>query len=305
MLEGLQRAFDVEDFPEITFILAVILLAVFLFTNDETVNPIYKSLSNSTCSISCPNTCKYELGNQFCVQTDFSSCSCVYQKLNFYENLLGFIPGRPQIYSLTTYIFVHASFTHVLFNILFLIIAGLALEEAVGRWVYLAVFLAAGYFAAVFDILGRFLSGFYSFANGTCAGPYLHCVNLGGPFIGASGAIFGVMAVASLARPLEKVPTILVILAFLPFIQLFFQYQTSLNYFTSIFISAFVIIIALTIFLLTPNTVPILVAMLVFLFSWMFVILFNTSGDVSNVGHLGGVLGGLIAYFLFGKVKRT
>jgi membrane associated rhomboid family serine protease len=260
MFESLARAFDVEDFPEITFILSVIMIAVFLFTNTN---------------------------------------------IPFYENLLGFIPAKPQIYSLTTYIFIHSSFTHVLFNILFLIIAGIAVEEALGSWVYLAVFFAAGYSSALFDILGRFLTGFFNIMNQTCSGAYMSCVNLGGPFIGASGAIFGVMAVASLTRPLEKVPTVLVVLAFLPFAQMYFQFQSNIDYFTSLFVTAFIVIIAVTIFLLTPNTIPIIFAMFAFLFSWIFVIFFTSAGNVSNLGHLGGVIGGLIAYFLFGRSKST
>jgi membrane associated rhomboid family serine protease len=260
MFEGWQRAFDIEDFPEVTFILAVVILAIFLFTNSNIV---------------------------------------------FYENLFGFIPARPQIYSLFTYMFVHADFTHVLFNLLFLIIAGLAVEETLGRVAYLSVFFASGFIAAMFDILGRFLTGFFNIMNHVCSGTLLNCVNLGGPFIGASGAIFGVMAVAALIKPMEKVPTILVILAFLPFLQMYFQFQMNLDYFISLFVTGFVVVIALTIFFISPSTIPILVAMLAFLFSWIFVILLNTSGDVSNIGHLGGVLGGLISYFVFSKVKRT
>ena len=260
MLESLERFFNIEEFPEITFILAAIILAVFLFTDSN---------------------------------------------IPFYENLFGFIPGRPQVWSLTTYIFIHANFTHVFFNLLFLIIAGIAIEETLGKWVYISVFFASGYVAVIFDIIGRFLGGFFDIMNKTCTGSFLSCVNLGGPFVGASGAIFGIMAVASLIKPAEKIPTILVLLAFIPFIQTYWEFQSHYNYFTTIFITAFVGILAMTIFFISPGTVPIFVGMLCFMLSWIFVILLNTSGNVSNVGHLGGVVGGLVSYFIFAKRKST
>lgn len=260
MLESLKQGFQVEDFPTVTFILAAITLAAFLFTQSN---------------------------------------------LSFYENVLGFIPARPQIYTLTTYIFIHASFEHVFFNILFLIIAGIAVEETIGSTAFLAIYLASGYFAVIFDILGRFLSGFFDIMNHACSGAILSCVNFGGPFIGASGAIFGVMAVASLVKPGEKIPTILVILAVIPFVQLYLQYQVNVEYFMSLVITAVVLIIAMTIFFMSPGTVPIIVGMFAFLLSWIFVILLGVGGSVSNVGHLGGVIGGLVSYFVFAKIKRT
>jgi membrane associated rhomboid family serine protease len=260
MLESMERFFDVEDFPEITFILAAIMLAVFLFTNSN---------------------------------------------IPFYENLFGFIPARPQVWSFTTYIFIHANFTHLFFNLLFLIVGGIAIEETLGKWAYLSVFFASGYIAVIFDILGRFLGGFFDFTNKVCAGSFLSCVNLGGPFVGASGAIFGIMAVASLIKPAEKIPTILVLLAFIPFIQTYWEFQSHYSFFTTIFVTTFVAILAMTIFFVSPGTVPIFVGMLCFMFSWIFVIFLNASGNVSNVGHLGGVIGGLVSYFIFAKRKST
>jgi membrane associated rhomboid family serine protease len=260
MLEGFRENFEVEDFPEITFILSAVIFAVFLFTQNN---------------------------------------------LSFYEDAFGFIPASPQIYSLITYTFIHASFDHVLFNILFLVIAGIVLEETVGSWAFLAIYFSSGFFAVLFDILGRFLTGFFDIMNNACAGSVLACTNFGGPFIGASGSIFGVMAVASMIKPQEKIPTILVVLALIPFVQLYAQYQAHIEYFTSLFVTATVLILALTIFFLSPGTVPIFVGLLAFLFSWIFVILLGIGGSVSNVGHLGGVLGGLISYFIFTKIKRT
>ena len=311
MLETLKRALQIEDFPEITFILAAIMLAVFLFTSNTIVTPTYKSLSNNTCTIVCPNTCTTELGNQLCAQADYSSCNCVLPRTNLYENIFGFIPAHPQIYALTTYIFIHDNFTHIFFNLIFLIVAGIAIEETLGAVSYLAIFLASAYFAVMFDIMGRFITGYYNFMTQVCVNAsWLKCVNLDGPFVGASGAIFGVMAVASMIRPTEKIPTILVLIALVPFAQIYYQYflypqSSPYDFYTNVFISVFLAIIALTIFSISPVTVPIIVGMMVFLLSWIFVIFLGIGGDVSNVGHLGGVIGGIVSYFLFAKIKRT
>lgn len=259
MLESLKR-FEIEDFPEMTFILSAVILAVFLFTRTN---------------------------------------------ISVYEDSLGFIPAHPQIYTLTTYLFIHANFTHLIFNLLFLIVAGIAVEETLGPWVFASIFFASGYVSVIFDILGRFLTGFYDVMSHICVGSFLSCVNFTGPFVGASGAIFGLMAVASLVKPNEKVPSILVVLALIPLAQFYFQFQAHYDYFTSIFISVLLGIIAMTIFFFTPSTIPIFFATIAFLFSWIFVILLNASGGVSNVGHLGGVIGGLVSYFVFSRTKRT
>lgn len=260
MLKGFRYNFEVEDFPEITFILSAIIFAIFLFSQSN---------------------------------------------LDFYENAFGFIPAHPQIYALVTYTFVHASFDHVFFNVLFLIITGIVLEETVGSGTFLAIYFTSGFSAVLFDILGRFVTGFFDIFNHVCSGSIMACTNLSGPFIGASGAIFGLMAVASLIKPQEKIPTILVVLAIIPFVQLYAQYQAHIEYFTSLLVTATILIAAMTIFFISPGTVPIFVGMLAFLFSWIFIILLGIGGGVSNVGHLGGILGGLVSYFIFMKIKRT
>lgn len=260
MWESLRRELMTEDFPEVTFILAAVIFAVFLFTRTQ---------------------------------------------IDFYETAFGFIPARPQIYTLVTYLFVHANFTHVVTNLIFLIIGGLALEEAVGPTVFTAIFFVSGFFAVMFDILGRFLTAIFNVMSSACLGPFLSCVNFGGPFIGASGAIFGVMAVASMVKPFEKVPTLLVLLAFIPLAQIYYEYQMNLNYFTTILVTSFLALVAFAIYFISPATIPIIAATVAFLVSWIFIILLNASGGVSNVGHLGGIIGGIVAYFLFAKSKRT
>jgi membrane associated rhomboid family serine protease len=234
---------EIENFPEVTFFLAALILAVFLFTRTE---------------------------------------------LTHYENLLGFIPARPQIYTFITYTFIHVDFTHLFFNLLFLLIAGIAIEETLGKWVFLSVYFSSGNIAVIFDIIGRLLSG----------------ISFGAPFVGASGAIFGVMAVAALLKPSEKVPTILALLAFLPLIQWVLASQPTYDNFTSMLILSTVGIVAIAIFFFIPAAVPVSLTMIFFLTAWMLVVLLRLPTQVSNLGHLGGVVGGIVSVFLFGKKQE-
>jgi membrane associated rhomboid family serine protease len=235
---------DIEYFPDVTFTLSAIMIAIFLFTRTNIV---------------------------------------------YYENLFGFVPIHPQIYAFMTYMFIHVDFTHIFFNVLFLIIAGMAIEQTLGRWVFLAVFFASGNIAVIFDILGRFLSG----------------ISFSAPFVGASGAIFGVIAVATMLKPMDKIPTVLAVLALLPIGQwaLASAGQLGLSESTQIVINGFVATIALLLVLFIPANVPFFVTIILFLFSWMIIILLRLPTTVSNLGHLGGVVGALISFFIFGKKK--
>ncbi len=56
----------------------------------------------------------------------------------------GFIPARFTVQGLFGAMFLHGSFDHLLGNMLFLFIVGFALEVALGRWVYLGLYLLSG-----------------------------------------------------------------------------------------------------------------------------------------------------------------
>ena len=80
-------------------------------------------------------------------------------------------------WTLVTYIFLHASFSHVLSNLAVLALTGSLLEKAVGGKNFLLVFFSSGIFS------GAVCTLFY------------------GSVIGASGAVFGVMAALAVLRP--------------------------------------------------------------------------------------------------------
>ncbi|MFC5697175.1 rhomboid family intramembrane serine protease [Pseudomonas sp. GCM10022186] len=56
----------------------------------------------------------------------------------------GFIPNKFSVQGLFGAMFLHGSFDHLLGNMIFLFICGFALEAALGRWVYLGLYLGSG-----------------------------------------------------------------------------------------------------------------------------------------------------------------
>jgi membrane associated rhomboid family serine protease len=93
----------------------------------------------------------------------------------------------PEALTLVTSQFLHAGFTHVGFNMLFLWIFGNNIEEELGSVKYLIFYLACGVLAAL-------TQWFFSAMSGI-------------PSLGASGAIAGVMGAYILKFPTAKVVT--------------------------------------------------------------------------------------------------
>ncbi|MEM0007951.1 MAG: rhomboid family intramembrane serine protease [Candidatus Bathyarchaeia archaeon] len=94
----------------------------------------------------------------------------------------GFVPALTpmptQWYRIFSSMFLHADFFHILFNMYFLYIFGRAVEEALGRWRFLALYMVSGIVASIFHTAFSFLGGATAYVI---------------PAIGASGAISGVL----------------------------------------------------------------------------------------------------------------
>ena len=94
----------------------------------------------------------------------------------------GFVPALTpmpaQWYRVFSSMFLHADFFHILFNMYFLYIFGRAVEEALGKWRFLALYMFSGVVASIFHTAFSFLGG-----------PTAYVI----PAIGASGAISGVL----------------------------------------------------------------------------------------------------------------
>src|SRR5262245_33060925 len=85
----------------------------------------------------------------------------------------GFVPTDPHLANLFTCMFMHSGFLHLFGNMLFLFLAGCAIEDAWGRPLYLIFYLASGLIA-----------------TGAHQVIYPHSAS---PLVGASGAIAGLM----------------------------------------------------------------------------------------------------------------
>jgi membrane associated rhomboid family serine protease len=95
----------------------------------------------------------------------------------------------PPIATLTTYMFLHAGWLHLLFNMLFLWVYGDNVEDALGS-VRFALFY--------------FLCGIASAAAYIVSAP-----NVMGPLIGASGAVAGVVGAYLMLRPCARVKVLI------------------------------------------------------------------------------------------------
>lgn len=101
--------------------------------------------------------------------------AAVYLVVPFQSPLFGvlaFVPGRvlQQPWSIVTYMFLHAGFWHILFNMIGLYFFGPRLEARIGSRNFILLYLLSG-------VVGAFLS----FLPPTA------------PIVGASGAVFGVL----------------------------------------------------------------------------------------------------------------
>jgi len=94
----------------------------------------------------------------------------------------GFVPALTpmpaQWYRIFSSMFLHADFFHILFNMYFLYLFGRAVEEALGSWRFLALYMVSGVVASIFHTAFSFIGGATAYVI---------------PAIGASGAISGVL----------------------------------------------------------------------------------------------------------------
>ena len=101
---------------------------------------------------------------------------------------LGLIPSSVvylhSFWQFVTYMFIHGSFQHLLFNMLTLLLVGVALEKAIGSKEFLLFYLVDG-----------ILSGVISFLI------YLATGQMYVVLIGASGALYGVLFLFSVVYP--------------------------------------------------------------------------------------------------------
>lgn len=108
--------------------------------------------------------------------------------------------GVPEVLTLITSQFLHASFAHIAFNMLFLWIFGNNIEERLGKLNYLVFYLGCGVLAALSQ-------WFFSAMSDV-------------PSLGASGAIAGVMGAYILKFPQAKIVTLVPLGFFFPILRI-------------------------------------------------------------------------------------
>lgn len=86
---------------------------------------------------------------------------------------LAYVPRDPGIISAVTYMFLHSDFLHLFWNMYFLWIVGISLEDIWGRRYYIGIYLAGGMVAALAH--------------------HLMSIRMDVPMIGASGAVAALM----------------------------------------------------------------------------------------------------------------
>ena len=105
--------------------------------------------------------------------------------LDRFLGILGLVPayflGRGYLWQIVTYMFMHGSVLHILFNMLFLWMMGSDLERHWGSKAFLKYYLVTGCGAGLVNVLVQ---------------PHASV-----PTIGASGAIFGIIIAFALAFP--------------------------------------------------------------------------------------------------------
>ena len=92
--------------------------------------------------------------------------------------------GYSQIHQWVTHMFLHANFIHILFNMFIFISFGPLVERFLGSNKFVNFYIVAGLFAA---------------------GLHTIITNPTIPMIGASGAVFGVLAASAIINPNQKV----------------------------------------------------------------------------------------------------
>jgi len=227
-----------------------------------------------------------------------------------FENIFGFIPSAislSRLYTFFTYSFMHANIwillpvfqMHLIPNILMLLIVGLILEDKLGAKYYISIYFFSGVVAVVFDLIGRFVFN----------------ITLDAPFIGASGPLFGLAILAVMINPNERIPTVLSFLSIVIFIILPLAIVIN-NYKLVVFLEnpfiflSFLLLIGL-IFGTYVSVSPYFPAILSLytIFYILLIIAELTSGmpmGVSHLGHFGGFIGGIIAFFVLAeKIKQA
>lgn len=110
-----------------------------------------------------------------------------------------------------TFQFLHASLSHILFNMIALFFFGAIVEEFLGGKRYLAFYLLCGVAGACMYLILNFLGLGFAKLTGDQTAPFLLFDNPDMPLVGASAGVFGVIMAAAYLMPQTTVLVFFVI----------------------------------------------------------------------------------------------
>jgi membrane associated rhomboid family serine protease len=228
----------------------------------------------------------------------------------FSPNIISYLSLTPllivqgqYLWTLVTSIFVHATFSHLFFNMISLFFLGTIVEKIIGKKRFVAFYLISGIVAGLFFSL---LAGFF----GTGIGEKI----FGSPVssgVGASGAIFALVGVLTILIPKKKIyliagPLIAIILqSVLGMVLLGNPILDVLD----VLISIYIIFSMFSIISFNPKIQK--YALPLELSFWMLpfisiipliIIGLFVSLPIGNMAHLGGFIAG-IAYAIYLKIR--
>lgn len=193
-------------------------------------------------------------------------------ELGWFVYEYGFVPDvfPGNAHALVTSMFIHGGLEHIFFNMLFLYLLGCMVEKRLGKARFLLFYLASGVLAGLIYVASASSFGVPG--------------NI--PAVGASGAIFGVLAGGVLYKPLARMPIILIpvigqVVLFISFWGIFGN--PSLLKFPF------------------RGVIPYAVVGLSYLIFWLFIAGIGLLGDVAENAHIGGFIAG---FFLFTALDR-
>jgi len=167
----------------------------------------------------------------------------------YYFNKYGLIPVRimedKSLFTLVTSMFLHLDILHLGMNMLFLLISGYGCERAMGSSRFLVFYLACGILSGLFHV----------YMNQTSSVPT----------IGASGAIFGVLAAFAILFPFRWL---------------------------------------ITLFGLIPVPIPAIILVFLMVLAETAYVASGEVPNIAHTAHLGGFLAGVFLTLLFGPRKR-
>jgi membrane associated rhomboid family serine protease len=182
MVTPVRAESPLRSLPVVTCLLIALNVAVFLVGPCSGLDPLYASGAHRAAV----------------EQAYFLRWGVVPRELLDNRSGPGQFPGVPAL-SVLTAMFVHASWMHLLGNMVFLYVFGAMAEERMGRVPYLLFYVALGYLAT------------YGYALVQLGG-----AGAGQSLVGASGAIAGVLGAYLRLYPRARVTTVVPMLLFVP-----------------------------------------------------------------------------------------